>query len=469
MTSRALAHLHRAALRPLPRCTPTLQIQKAQLSPLYPRHHSSSTQDPPAAAPSDTITPAADAFSEPSIITDSDDSHHMDEVFQKIRTQYKEQPREGPRMRPAEPQAVVSPRYTKALLDEARIALDATEEEKAAAAEALATEGPIPIKAKKSKYKGEERAPALPELETPPRPEGYPTPWFTSQQFIDHILPLYQYGWHLGFQKMLQSDAVTNVLGDRNFTFEDWNQGMAFINGVDVICREEDHHPIEMSIILKNRIVTVTLALRTHSAIRPEWIKRDERPLRISGVTMRDIRVAILIEDLYKSKFGGGAPSVLPPRHRQPLIPAIHKLLNLAPRKLHEYCTACGGHHGSEQCDHVKNLKKQLLPHCSKCGQRHAMMSLCPKTRKRGKVLMPATPCPNCGKMHWLEDCRKPQLPPGEAEALMIPLSFEGHIHQFSIDSEVETEAKAFGFNQLDNHGAKRAAAPDHLVQFWEL
>ncbi|KAG6874502.1 hypothetical protein C0995_010412 [Termitomyces sp. Mi166 len=249
--------------------------------------------------------------------------------------------------------------------------------------------------------------------------------WFTPPEFVEFIRPLYQRGWQMGFRKILSIDVVSHILTDRVFTFQTWKEAMEFVFRVNDIAKKDFHDPHSVNIQYKGKVVQVTMTLVTHSGRRGKWVRRDNEPLKAPGVTRQDLRLAMRIERLYTDKFGGGAPSVLPPVYRQPPIHIIHKLLNLPPRKLQHYCTACGERHSHEECTASDTGDaKRFLPWCPKCQQRHAPMAVCPKRRDM-YVSAPRSPCPNCGGAHWLEDCRKPQLPHDEAQALMLPLTPE--------------------------------------------
>ncbi|KAG6891572.1 hypothetical protein C0992_003599 [Termitomyces sp. T32_za158] len=170
----------------------------------------------------------------------------------------------------------------------------------------------------------------------------------------------------------------------------------------------------------------ISVTLTTHTAMRCNWAAA---PLRAPGVTARDIRLAVLLERLYTSHFGGGVPRTLPPLTTQPPLPVVHKLLNVPARKLPHYCSACGTRHAPDgQCAAQDGkppptiMSRRLLPVCGKCHRAHAPMAMCPKTRDVFVDMPPQTGCPNCGGHHWLQDCRKPQIPPEEAKAMMLPL-----------------------------------------------
>ncbi|KNZ80214.1 hypothetical protein J132_06640 [Termitomyces sp. J132] len=64
-------------------------------------------------------------------------------------------------------------------------------------------------------------------LEVPQFTDEVPA-WFEANDFERFIVPLYQRGWQLQFEKNLSVDIVSLVLKDRVFTFRSWKQAMVF-------------------------------------------------------------------------------------------------------------------------------------------------------------------------------------------------------------------------------------------------
>ncbi|KAG5731351.1 hypothetical protein E4T56_gene9129, partial [Termitomyces sp. T112] len=62
-------------------------------------------------------------------------------------------------------------------------------------------------------------------LEVPQFTDEVPA-WFEANDFERFIVPLYQRGWQLQFEKNLSVDIVSLVLKDRVFTFRSWKQAM---------------------------------------------------------------------------------------------------------------------------------------------------------------------------------------------------------------------------------------------------
>ncbi|KAG6919373.1 hypothetical protein DXG01_006922 [Tephrocybe rancida] len=439
MNSQALKRVHRTAFRPCPRSS----IPITRPSHIFARRSSSSSGPPP-----NEPTKTQDASVTPKLVDRTDD------IFRKIQDRFNN-PRPTPTltarmppMTPTELPASQNPRRSKAQINEARAALDAfkspsdehivtyadapgegldTTTEVLDTAETLDNaEDLVEVEEDETRVVTPDtpmrlRQGKLLELIVPPRLKRYPNPWFSGEDFRSYLLPLYQRGWELSFQKNLSANVVTHVLSGRTFIFNGWDLGISFFNAVNALFQEEHHHPIDIRISTSGHTTQVNMSFTTHAAFRSAWVKPEEVPVKAAGVTVRDFRIATLIEQLYSDTFGGDVSKLLPPAHRQPILEATHKLLNLPLRKLHLYCTACGGRHAIDECHVNSSRVKSLLPLCKNCNHHHAPMSMCPVYRKK-KVDKPTSPCPNCQGDHWLEDCRKPQLPAGEAENMMIPL-----------------------------------------------
>ncbi|KAG5641850.1 hypothetical protein DXG03_004109 [Asterophora parasitica] len=84
--------------------------------------------------------------------------------------------------------------------------------------------------------------PDIPLLEIPPRVKGWPTPWFSKEDFENYLEPLYSRGWKLKFRKTViggeEASAVTSLL-DVQYSFATYQAGIAFINGVSEIAEAE--------------------------------------------------------------------------------------------------------------------------------------------------------------------------------------------------------------------------------------
>lgn len=71
------------------------------------------------------------------------------------------------------------------------------------------------------------------------------------------------------------------------------------------------HHPSTFTLRNNSRSPLLTLYVQTHQAFRPRWNQEDpsaDPPLsrRVPGITRRDLRFAILVEQLYDTYFLSG-------------------------------------------------------------------------------------------------------------------------------------------------------------------
>ncbi|KAF8709775.1 hypothetical protein AX14_013448 [Amanita brunnescens Koide BX004] len=187
----------------------------------------------------------------------------------------------------------------------------------------------------------------------PPLPgslRGYPTPWVTEYDVLSYVYPLYTRGWgqSLNLWKVpppkdappssedienRQLDRYTMLLSAR-YRFQDYDSAASFFLKVASVAKSEDHHPSLH--IEPGSPCTVTVTTQTHSARRPKWpeeaVPRPPRPppreapkteesppadvpklasrrpalpspTRIPGITLRDVRLAILVEEIYSIHF----------------------------------------------------------------------------------------------------------------------------------------------------------------------
>ena len=203
----------------------------------------------------------------------------------------------------------------------------------------------------------------------------------------------------------------------------------------------------------------------TDSAIRPVWEDEEKDPIsrklrKLRGITLRDLRLAILIETLYTDVYiadGRGIDVKRWPRERRqrPHWDQLLKLLKKhssppslsAPQSPHpptiqkHRCPACGGPHTLLRCTVRFDIRPPHL--CRLCGDKHWVID-CPRRRTLRSRLgsphrcracggthfpgdcpvrtPPPYPCPNCGGDHWKMDCRQPQVSPDTAMALALPV-----------------------------------------------
>jgi pterin-4a-carbinolamine dehydratase len=133
----------------------------------------------------------------------------------------------------------------------------------------------------------------LPEL--PPFPPR-PTLHISFEDVVAYIKPLVSHQWKVSH--VCAGVAEDEILSlDRRYRFKGFNDVMDFVQGVADISRAEKHHArivIEYS--------TVDISLHTHSACtfhRTEEGKPESK--KVPGLTQRDIRFALKVEELHKT------------------------------------------------------------------------------------------------------------------------------------------------------------------------
>jgi len=159
----------------------------------------------------------------------------------------------------------------------------------------------------------------------------------------------------------------------------------------------------------------------THSALRPDWIGASPSGLKLLGVTRRDLRLAVLIDQLYADKYEKHEPRLPIGPGSQLDLDTLIKFFSFPPESLRDKCAMCGDNHPVLRCWKSPTMASNLsyLPFCKRCKKRHAPMSKCPRGARQVK---PQDPCPSCGGAHWLEDCREAQLPASEAERMQLSI-----------------------------------------------
>ncbi|KAG0700827.1 hypothetical protein DFH29DRAFT_929875 [Suillus ampliporus] len=145
----------------------------------------------------------------------------------------------------------------------------------------------------------------LPEI--PPFP-ARPTLHISPEDVTTYIQPLISRQWKVNrVSKGLGEDEVLSL--NRRYEFKGFNDVMDFVQGVADISREEKHHArivIEYS--------TVVIFTHTHSAYTFHRLANGKHESKkVPGLTRRDIRFAIRIEELHETfKARGRALQVLP-------------------------------------------------------------------------------------------------------------------------------------------------------------
>lgn len=134
---------------------------------------------------------------------------------------------------------------------------------------------------------------ALPKI--PPLPTK-PTPHITSEDVTTYIQPLVSRQWKVGH--ICPGVGENKILElNRRYQFKGFDDAMDFVRGVAVISRAEKHHA--RTVIEYD---TVTIFLHTHTAYIFYRIGEGEPvPKKVPGLTRRDIRFAIQVEELHET------------------------------------------------------------------------------------------------------------------------------------------------------------------------
>ncbi|TFK21897.1 hypothetical protein FA15DRAFT_696071 [Coprinopsis marcescibilis] len=162
------------------------------------------------------------------------------------------------------------------------------------------------------------KCPELPTL--PPRAKGYPTPCLTRPEIQELLIPVVEHGWTVEFK--LPEDKTTQSENDepdcgcghssadtphvrelpflvRRYRFNSPTGIQEYLSDVRNISNIGENHHYDSYTITSNELA---LFVQTHSAKKPrhfvggsttEWVPTV-------GITVRDIRYAILLEHLYR-------------------------------------------------------------------------------------------------------------------------------------------------------------------------
>ncbi|KZV93403.1 transcriptional coactivator/pterin dehydratase [Exidia glandulosa HHB12029] len=128
----------------------------------------------------------------------------------------------------------------------------------------------------------------LPSL--PPAPP-YPCPLITQEELDEYLIPLYDHDWRVAVKD--------NLFGlQRRINITKYKFVLEFVNELAEYAKAESHHP-EITFTYSS----VTVRLLTHSATSHP---SGENPEPTQGITMRDVRLAILTERLVERFLDAG-------------------------------------------------------------------------------------------------------------------------------------------------------------------
>ncbi|KAL0071833.1 hypothetical protein AAF712_000755 [Marasmius tenuissimus] len=147
------------------------------------------------------------------------------------------------------------------------------------------------------------------QSQIPPPVNGWPTPWLEPPEVKEYLFPLLRDSqWRLNFVPKASLSVPTLC---KTFNFKGGVSALAFMKDVVTIADTEDHHPAAIQ-FNESPQPHVYIGVRTHSGkISPALLEyfteriRADPPskLRRQGITMRDIRFALLVEERFKEQY----------------------------------------------------------------------------------------------------------------------------------------------------------------------
>ncbi|TFL04570.1 hypothetical protein BDV98DRAFT_590358 [Pterulicium gracile] len=167
-------------------------------------------------------------------------------------------------------------------------------------------------------------------FEAPPPVKGWPTPWLTQDEFNHYMLPLYEHNWRttIETQKQIQAEGTqsTHALGtflEKTFAFDDSRSCFAALQSIHELCEKEKHHCEWTGGGRLDGKNAVTIPVCTHTAMRPEWPEDGSgsqiapaRGRKVPGITLRDVRFAILLDQTLACQVSKDPPTHTPAMRR---------------------------------------------------------------------------------------------------------------------------------------------------------
>ncbi|KAK0437986.1 uncharacterized protein EV420DRAFT_1586815 [Desarmillaria tabescens] len=141
---------------------------------------------------------------------------------------------------------------------------------------------------------------SLGNVDLPPSlPTTAPTHWLSENELKQYIPPLMRVGWCLRWSTKLKSCQLSS-----EFPIAGYKTAMRFMNDISTIADEENHHPERIGFASKR----LSISVQTHSALSPPIClpgkaENEHTPYKYPGITLRDVRFAMLVQRQYAEKY----------------------------------------------------------------------------------------------------------------------------------------------------------------------
>ncbi|PSS37545.1 hypothetical protein PHLCEN_2v621 [Hermanssonia centrifuga] len=236
----------------------------------------------------------------------------------------------------------------------------------------------------------------LPDI--PPLP-GRPTPWLSDGEVTVYLRPLYLRGWNLVRVPREKTNSFVALEG--KFYFKTDDDATEFVSEArSLMVKLSDEGTLALT--------ASEISYRTHTTFAIPPVSSDKgTPFVAPGVTLHDIRIALMIQQIREKcePIDGGLP--LRNKKKRYKIPSVVSL------GMHLLQMPTNGPRNKEE-----ESKRGSQPRCLACGKKHVLKD-CPNRDDH----KPRSPCVHCGGYHWDVDC--PQILP---VVLKDPFSGQDHV-----------------------------------------
>ncbi|KAH7888920.1 hypothetical protein F5I97DRAFT_1925469 [Phlebopus sp. FC_14] len=165
------------------------------------------------------------------------------------------------------------------------------------------------LQRKRSKWGSSIQKPYLVLPQLPRRPVT-PVTHITHKDLDIYLKPLLSNNWHVAVRK----DAFDREILSMNklFTIKDPESNTAFLDSLAQISKQENHH----ALITTDSASDIYVAVHTHQARvqHPDPVTGQLSTTKLPGLTLRDVRWAIQVENLHKEFLADGRAITTVPR-----------------------------------------------------------------------------------------------------------------------------------------------------------